>query len=472
MTMAAPAPVLRLPAATRQVPVSLDEVLRIAAEFMDRGRLGEAKALLDDAVGAFPDVAAPRHMKGILLYRMNDYATAAELIESAIALAPDVPAFWRNVCPIYERLGRQDDAIRVGRHALQFDQRDIQTLHNLALVHYRRLELDESIAYARRALALDPSAAGPHLQLAESLLVRGEFAEGWREYEWRFRVPGAAPPLPAGDRPQWDGTALGEQTLLLVADQGFGDTLQFARYISWVCGGCSDVVVAADPGLHPLLRQLSKSARLVDRWDRCPPSAPYCPLSGLPRLHGTTLETIPNRIPYLQADPRRVAQWRVRLDALTPAGARRVGIVWAGRSTHNNDLNRSASLAAFGALAELDNLGLVSLQKGAGQAGISSYFGRAPLVNLGAAIADFADTAAVIETLDLVVTVDTVVAHLAGAMGKPVWIMLPYAPDWRWLLDRDDSPWYPTARLFRQPRPRDWDTVARRIADSLSSLPD
>jgi hypothetical protein len=160
------------------------------------------------------------------------------------------------------------------------------------------------------------------------------------------------------------------------------------------------------------------------------------------------------------------------LDGLIPPGARRVGIVWAGRATHNNDANRSTTLTELGPIAELEGIALVSLQKGRGQAAIAAYFGRAPLLNAGAMVADFCDTMAAIETLDLVLTVDTAVAHLAGAMRKPVWIMLPYAPDWRWLLDRDDSPWYPTARLFRQPRAGDWRSVVRRVADGLLQLND
>jgi hypothetical protein len=452
-----------------QVPVPMDELLRIASEFMNGGRLGEAEGLLTHILSAAPDTAAALHLKGIVLYRMNRHQAAAELVERAVQLAPDAAEFRRNLCPIYERVGRYEDALRIGRHALDMNQYDLQTLHNLALVHYRRLQLDDSIASARSAVALDPSAPGPHFQLAETLLLRGEFAEGWREYEWRYRIPGASPPLPPNNRPQWDGTPLVGERLLLVADQGFGDVIQFSRYIPWVCERCPDVVVAADPVMHPLIRQVSPSLQLVDRWDRCPPFAAYCPLSGLPRLHGTTLETIPGGVPYLPGDPARTVNWRARMDDLLPPDIRRIGIVWAGRPTHSNDSNRSATLAAFGPLAELDATALISLQKGPGQAAIGGYFGQAPLVNLGAEIADFLDTIAIIEGLDLLVTVDTAVAHLAGAMGKPVWVMLPFAPDWRWLLDRGDSPWYPTARLFRQSLAGDWGSAMRQVVEALSS---
>jgi Tfp pilus assembly protein PilF len=456
-----------LPPRTPQVPVPLEELLKLGGEFLDAGRLDEAEKLLDYILSAAPDTEAALHLKGILLFRKSRYGAAAEMIERAVRLAPDRAAFYRNLCPIYEQMGRYDDAYRVGCRALDMDQFDLQTLHNLALVHHRRLELDDATACARRALALDPSAAGPHFQLAETLLLKGQFAEGWQEYEWRYRIAGAEPLLPANDRPQWDGTGLAGDRLLLIADQGFGDAIQFCRYIPWVCERCPDVVVAADPVIHPLIRQVSLGVTLVDRWDRCPTFSVYCPLSGLPRLHGTTLETIPGNAPYLYADPARTAAWRARLDDLIQPHVRRIGIVWAGRPKHNNDANRSAALPALAPLAALDGIALVSLQKGPGRAEIAGYFDRAPLLNLGAAIVDFVDTMAIIEGLDLVVTVDTSVAHLAGAMGRPVWILLPYVPDWRWLLDRNDSPWYPTARLFRQSHPGDWGDVARQVAEAL-----
>jgi hypothetical protein len=455
------------PPGTLQVPVPLDDLLRVAGEFVNGGRLEEAEGLLTHILSAAPDTAAALHLKGILLFRTNRHEAAAELVERAVELAPDAAEFCRNLCPIYERVGRYEDALRVGRHALDINHYDLQTLYNMALVYYRRLQLDDSITCARRAVALDPSAPGPHFQLAETLLLRGEFAEGWREYEWRYRIAGAAPLLPPNNRPQWDGMPLAGK-LLLIADQGFGDTIQFSRYIPWVCERCPDVVVAADPVMRPLIRQVSSAVKLVDRWDRCPPFAAYCPLSGLPRLYGTTLGTIPGSVPYLRTDPVRTATWRARLHDLIQPNIQRIGIVWAGRPEHSNDCNRSATLAVFGPLAELDGTALISLQKGRGQAAIGSYFERAPLLNLGAEIADFVDTMAVIEEMDLVVTVDTAVAHLAGAMGKPVWIMLPYAPDWRWLLDRNDSPWYPTARLFRQSRAGDWIGATRQVAEALS----
>jgi hypothetical protein len=463
----APLPVPAQPLVPK-VPVPLDELLKVAGEFSEAGRLPEAERILDHILAAAPDDPSALHQKGVLLFRLGRHKAAAEMIEQAIRLAPDALTFRRNLCPIYERLGRYDDALRVGYQALDRDPYDLQTLHNLAIVHYRKLELDQSIAHARRALALDHAAAGPHFQLAEALLLRSEFTEGLKEYEWRYRIASAPPLLPPNDRPHWDGTPLPDATLLLIADQGFGDSIQFCRYIPWVCARCPQVVVVADPLLHPLIRQIDPSLELVGHWDRCPPFAAYCPLSGLPRLHGTTLDTIPGAVPYLHADPARSAAWRARLQDLLQPGIRHIGIVWAGRPTHNNDVNRSMSLSAFAPIAALEGISLVSLQKGPAQSAIADYFDRAPLLNLGAEIADFVDTMAIIEALDLVVTVDTAVAHLAAAMGKPVWILLSYAPDWRWLLERNDSPWYPTVRLFRQPSPGDWGSVTRRVGEALS----
>ena len=428
----------------------------------------EAERMLDHILSAAPDEPLVLHQKGVLLFRKGCHKAAAEMIERAISLAPDVTVFRRNLCPIYERLGRYQDALRVGHEALDRTPHDLQTLHNLALTHYRKLELDQSIACARRALMLDPAAPGSHFQLAEALLLRGEFVEGWREYEWRYRIAGASPVLPPTDRPQWDGTPLVDGMLLLIADQGYGDSIQFSRYIPWASARCPQMVIVADRLLHPVIRQVSPALEVVDRWDRCPPFVAYCPLSGLPRLHGTTLDTIPCEVPYLRADPARTEAWRARLRDLLQPDKRNIGIAWAGRPTHSNDLNRSMSLSAFAPIAASDGISLVALQKGSARGAIADYFDRAPLLNLGAEIADFADTMVVIEALDLIITVDTAVAHLAGAMGKQVWILLPYAPDWRWLLERKDSPWYPTARLFRQPSPGDWESVICQVTEALS----
>ncbi len=459
-------PMGRASVPTAQVPV--DELLQVASELFEAGHLRDADKILNHILSAAPHDVRALHVKGILLFRLGRHEAAAEMIEHAISLAPDVTGFRRSLCPIYERLGRFDDALRVGHEALARTPGDLQTLHNLALAHFRKLELDRCIALARRALTLDPAAPGPHLQLAEALLLRVDFTEGWREYEWRYQVSGAAPLLPPNSRPQWDGTPLVDATLLLIADQGFGDSIQFSRYIPWACARCTRVVIAADPLLHPLIKQVQPALEVVERWDHCPPFTAYCPLSGLPRLHGTTLETIPGETPYLHADPARAEVWRARLQDLLQPGGRRIGIAWAGRPTHNNDHGRSVSLDAFAPIAAVDGISLVSLQRGSALQAIANYFDRAVLLNLGAEISDFLDTMAIIEALDLVVCVDTAVAHLAGAMGKPVWILLPYAPDWRWLLGRSDSPWYPTARLFRQSSPGDWTGVVRRVAAALS----
>jgi hypothetical protein len=378
-----------------------------------------------------------------------------------------VALYSRNLCELYRVLGRLDEALVAGRRAAALAPGDPHCHHNLGVLHYHRLELDAAIDAAERALALAPDFPGAQFGIAEAALLKADFARGWEQYEWRFRLASAAPLMPATDKPQWDGTPLSTGTLLLIADQGFGDVIQFARYIPWAAARASDIALACSVEMQPVVRQFSGIGRIFDHWDRAPDFAAYCPLSGLPRLAGTTLETIPAPVPYLRADPARAALWRDRLAALVPAGYRRIGIAWAGRPTHHNDRNRSAALADLAPLAELPRTALVSLQKGPGQAQIGAYWARAPLVNLGPEIRDFGDTMAILDALDLVVAVDTAVIHLAGAMGKPVWVMLPYAPDWRWLLDRRDSPWYPSTRLFRQSAARDWAPVVAAIAAEL-----
>ncbi len=259
--------------------------------------------------------------------------------------------------------------------------------------------------------------------------------------------------------------------LLLIADQGFRRchpvrALHFVGERNVVPTSCS---LAAASSADPAADRAERPA--VRAWDDMPDYAAFCALSGLPRLAGTRAATIPAPIPYLRADPGRITRWSDRLSGLMPSGYRRIGVIWAGRPTHNNDRNRSALLADFMPLASVAGLALLALQKGptTGQAG--GYYGRAPLINLGTEIDDYDDTMAILENLDLLVTVDTSVAHLAGAMGRPVWIMLPRAPDWRWLLGRSDTPWYPSMRLFRQQTTGQWDDVVKDIAANWQNIP-
>ncbi len=444
-------------------------LVALANRHEQEGRLDEAEAVLDGILAQAPDEPDAVHQKGILAFRRARAAEAAELMERSIALAPGSALFHRNLCEVYRALGRFDEALAVGRRAVALDPADPHCHHNLGVLHYDRLELDDAVAAAGQALALDPELPGAHFGIAEASLLRGDFARGWEEYEWRFRLAGVAPLMPPGDRPQWDGRPLPRgETLLLVADQGYGDVIQFARYLPWAAARCPDLAIACSRELHPVVAQLAGGAMLFDHWERAPEFAAWCALSGLPLLAGTTLATIPAATPYLRAEEGRVAAWAERLWALSPRGYRRIGIAWAGRPTHRNDARRSMRLATLAPLAEIPGVALASLQKGPAQAEIGRWWGRAPLLNLGPEIGDFGDTMAIIECLEAVVTVDTSVAHLAGAMGKPVWIMLPYAPDWRWLLDRADSPWYPSARLFRQSPDRSWEPVVAAIGAALA----
>jgi tetratricopeptide (TPR) repeat protein len=459
-----PEPGRLMPAAEIMVPVPITELFTIAARQEHAGHLEEADRLLNYILAVAPNQPDALHMSGIVAFRLGRQQEALAKMEQAIAFGVDIALYLRNICEIYRVLNRLDDAVNAARRAVALAPNDPLCLHNLAVIHYERVEIEESINCAERALLINPDLAGAHFARAEGLLINGDMAQGWEEYEWRFRIGGAAALMPPTDKPQWDGIGFADGTLLLVADQGFGDVIQFSRYIPWVLERCPNVVIASSSEIRPVLRQLLPSDRIFIRWEDCPPWKAFCPLSGLPRLHGTRVDNVPAAIPYLRADPARVDAWGERLGRLAPRSHKRVGIVWAGRPTHNNDRRRSSKLADFAPLAALPGIALVSLQKGPSADQAGRYFGRAPLINIGAEVRDYDDTMALLECLDLVVTVDTSVGHLAAAMGKPVWILLATSPDWRWMLNREDSPWYPTVRLFRQTVSRQWRDVMERVA--------
>lgn len=307
------------------------------------------------------------------------------------------------------------------------------------------------------------------MRLGQTLLLTGAFAEGWEEYEWRYQISGAQPLMPKTDKPQWNGAPLrDDQTLLLVADQGYGDVIMFARYLPWAYSRAKNVAIATSAELRELLERHWPGPTYFSRWDQAPPFAAYCPFSGLPRLHFTRLDSIVQPGPYLKPLPDKVAQWKERLDAVLPAGMKRIAIAWAGRPTHNNDRNRSINIDMLAPFAQIPNAVFVAVQKGPAVAQIPQWKGPAPIVGLDAQIETFDDTAAILQHMDLLCCVDTSLGHLAGGLGRPAWIMLPYAPDWRWLMHREDSPWYPSLRLLRQPGPKAWTPLIERVAGELN----
>ncbi|MGA3001169.1 MAG: tetratricopeptide repeat-containing glycosyltransferase family protein [Acetobacteraceae bacterium] len=453
-----------------EVPLAFGDLMTLAARLENEKDYAFADRLLDRALSVAPDQPDALHLSGIVAFRLGRRDEALTKIERAIERGIDIRLYLRNISEVYRALGRFDDALNAALRAAAMAPDDPVCLHNLAVIQYHRLELDDCIASAEKALKINAFQPGPHFQLAEALLLRGEWERGWNEYQWRFDLPGNPPLMPPTTQPRWDGTPFDDGTLLLIADQGFGDVIQFSRYIPWASERCPNIAVATATEMIPLLRQIYPAARLFNEWRAAPPFRAFRALSGLPALHGTRPDFVLGDKPYLRADPARAAAWKQRLDRLSPTGRRRIGIVWAGRPTHNNDRWRSAKLADFAPLAALPGVALISLQKGPAAAQAGAYFGSAPLVNIGAEITDYEDTMAILESLDLLVTVDTSVCHVAGAMGCKTFVLLARAPDWRWLLERTDTPWYPSLTLVRQTTTGVWGDAMQRTAALVAAL--
>ena len=452
---------------TLSVPMPATELFTIATEYVEASRFDAAERLLGHILAVVPNQADSLHLKGLIAFRRNKVEDAAALMERAMAGGPPKGAHLRNISEVYRLLGRLDEAVLAARRGAAMDPADPMGPFNLAMVEYDRMEIDNCIASARRAVDLRATLPQAHMKLGQALLARGDFTEGWEHYEWRYQIPGAAPLMPPTDRKQWDGRPLPNDRLLLIGDQGYGDVIMFGRYVKWVMTICPTITVACSPEMQGIIAQLAPGAHIAVRWEDCPPYVAYCPFSGLPRLAGTTLGTIPQTVPYLWADPALVASWKARLDEVLPAGLRRIAIAWAGRPTHNNDRNRSLTLQQLAPLASVPGVAYVSLQKGPNAAQSKSWPGPAPLLDLDAAITSFEDSAAILQCVDQLVSVDTSMVHLAGAVGRRATVMLPFAPDWRWLTQREDTPWYPDVRLFRQPRPKDWSSVISRVVADL-----
>ena len=360
--------------------VTLADALTQIAALERENKLEEADDLANRVLKAAPEHPHVLHMAGITAYRRGRVDEAIARMEKSVQLAPNVALYPRNMCEIYRGAGRLDDALRAGQRAVELSPDDSRAYFNLALIHYERLELDEAIAVSDQALALDPEFPEAHFEKAEALLLAGRLAEGWESYEWRFKLKQAEGMLPKTGKPQWDGEALSAGKLLIVADQGFGDCIQFSRLIPWVAERAPAPILACSHDLVPILRQIPGLAKIVTSWDQAGEYDFYVPLSGLPRLAGITTENIPNKWPYLSVKPEQIAFWREKLDRLAAPGKRRIALVWAGRPTHKNDRKRTLKLSQFSALFALPGITLITVQKGEQISQAGSYYGAAPLL--------------------------------------------------------------------------------------------
>ncbi|MGQ0677805.1 MAG: tetratricopeptide repeat protein [Rhodospirillales bacterium] len=435
-----------------------------ALEELERWR--ESEAAYRRALALQPDHALARTNLGNVLLAQKRAEEALEDQRRALAIDPLLAEAHVNRGAALYALDRFAEAEAAQRRALELNPGLAKAHKNLGMTLENLGRPDEALAAFEAALAAAPDDPDLHFTLGLSLLRAGRFERGWREYAWRWRLKEFAATRRDLAKPAWDGAALGGRTILLHAEQGQGDTIQTLRYAKLVAGRGGRVVLEVPPSLKRLSAGMEAVAQVVAAGETLPEFDVQCPLLDLPRLFDTRPETIPADTPYLAADPRAAAEWRRRLAARPGLS---VGLAWAGNPSYSNDRRRSLDPALLAPLLGLERVCFYSLQVGPAADDLARAPGGEGVEKLGHLFADFADTAACIAALDLTVAVDTAVAHLAGALDRPVWILLPYAADWRWLVDRADSPWYRSATLFRQERPGDWAAVIERIREKLAS---
>ncbi|PLZ01749.1 hypothetical protein CY652_13790 [Burkholderia sp. WAC0059] len=490
-----------LNAALAAAPKFVPAIYNSAVILERLGRFQEAVSRCDRVLEIDSKHARAWANRGNALLGLGRGVDAAESYARAVDLEPDAVPVLCNQATALRRLGHREEALRVCDRALEIDARDsgvwfirgrvLQGLHRYEealacfdrviaahdtdkVAHFHRANVlttlrrhDEAKAAYDRAIELDPEFIHAHTNRAFLCLSIGDFRTGWEGYEWRWRDVQMFGDLPKFVQARWTGAEpLAGRTILIVAEQGLGDALQFCRYIPMVKALGPRVVLEAPPELKPVLAGLAGVDEFVarERGTALPPFDVYCPLLSLPRAFGTELSTIPAEVPYLRADPQRIDTWR---DRLGPATQPRVGLVWSGNPKHLNDHNRSIRFADLETLLT-DRVEWISLQKIVREED-EAALAASRVRHFGKELKDFGDTAALLENIDCVVSVDTSVAHLAGALGRPLWVMLPHTPDFRWLLDREDNPWYPQARLFRQSVAGDWSDVFARIRTALDT---
>jgi tetratricopeptide (TPR) repeat protein len=474
-------------------PHPATKFLRDAARHLSAGQAEAAVRACQEAIKRFPNHPQSHYALAVALNGAGRLDDAIQSYQTTVRLKPDFFEAWTNLGGAMARRGRLDEAVEAYTRALRIRPNVAEMHANLSNALRDTGRLAEAEAAAKQALALKPDSPhahvcyaavlasngqyeraieayheairlapdlpGGHFNLAFSELVLGNWQRGWAEYEWRRRFPGAVPPRKF-PTPDWDGRPLNGKTILLFSEQGFGDSIHFVRYAPLVAEMGGRIIVECLAPLARLFRGIPKIDQVIVAGRLLPAFDTQSALPSLPGLFHTTPQTVPVQVPYLTAEPGTIEAWRERINPSPEM--RQIGLAWSGSSENRNDRNRSIPPETFSRLSGAKNVRFHNLQIAPPPA-----IAGIQLADWSAHLTDFAETAGLIANLDLIITVDTAVAHLAGAMGKAAWVLLPTVPDWRWLLDRSDTPWYPTMRLFRQKTAGDWDEVLAHVAEEL-----
>lgn len=478
---------------------NVDVLHALGVIYFEQGMADLAETYVRKAIRLEPSFADAWNNLGNILQQKKKFDEAITAYREALRINSGLPQTYFNLGIAFQEKGRFHDAVNHYKQAIQKGFTGVGVYNNMGLAYHETGQLDEAeimfgkaieihpgfaeaqynlgnilrdkklmnkaVDAYRKAFMVNPEYADAHWNLSQVLLMLGDFQQGWEEYEWRWRLEGNKPRV--FSQPLWDGSDIRGKTILLHTEQGFGDAIQFIRYAPLVSERGARVVVECQRELAEVFRGVAGVEQVVIQGEDLPEFDLSCPLLSLPRLFDTDLGNIPAGIPYIRADHQLREKWKGRVQR--EAGLK-AGLVWAGGPRHKKDRYRSCSLEVFAPLGAVEGVIFYSLQKGEAAGQVQDPPRGMNLVDHTDEIGDFSDTAALIENLDVVISVDTAVAHLAGALGRPVWTLIPYAPDWRWMLDREDSPWYPTMRLFRQPVMGDWATVIGRVHEAFQEL--
>jgi tetratricopeptide (TPR) repeat protein len=448
-----------------------------AEAFCNRGlalqelkRFDEALASYDKAIALNPDYAQAFYNRGLGFQRLKRFDEALMNYDKAIALKSDFAEALCNRGSVLEELKRLEEALASYDQAIALKPNVAEAFYSRGIVLHELKRFDEALASYDQAIALKPDYAEGFWNRALGMLLLGRYEEGWRDYEWRWVAKDFPSRRPDLQLPAWQGEDLSGRHLLVLGEQGLGDTIQFVRYLPLLAERKCKVTFLAPAKLVRLLRRSLQTVEIVTELTADREIDFYVPLMSLPLRFNTTPASVPHKLPYLRAEAELEARWQAQVGA----HGFKIGIAWQGNPCSKIDKGRSIALEQFVPLSRVPGVRMISLQKHVGLDQLSGLSKDAALESLGDAFDSgpdaFIDTAAVMTNLNMVITADTSIAHLAGAMGRPTWVALKHVPDWRWLLDREDCPWYPTMRLFRQPRRDDWASVFARINQELKSL--